>query len=550
MRFDDKLATVLAQSLGNPAARALAWRQVADILAQRTGQDLGAESSDEQVAQAFALLRALRPKIPAALRAETARTLGGLAVSPDLIAFYAEDSQAIAATAIAAARLDAGAWRALIPALKPAALALVHERAEHDPAIAEALGEPVVARQDREEERDDDRAPAVAVLPLRHAPRPHEAAPAEPIRFPWPLRERGGTELAPEPAAPGGRLETFRFETDAEGILIWTDAAPRGCLIGYSLAAAAGADGQGVDGQAAGAFRHRAPFRDARLNLLGGGPAAGPWRLSAVPFFDNASGRFLGYRGTGRRPRRDDTAAPHDEAVFDGTFPPDALRQLVHELRTPLNAVAGFAEMIGGQFLGPAAAPYRARAAEIVGEARRLLRAVDDLDVAARIETKRIGLEPDTIDASALLGVVAREYAALATARGAALVVAPHEAVAVEADAMAVDRMFSRLLGASVGLAKEGERIAVELIGGDDEAVLRVGRPQAVSGRDERMLLDPGFTPEGDWPEAPLLGLGFTLRLVRNLAAAAGGRLDIAADVLVLALPAAGAPARRGESQA
>ena len=34
---------------------------------------------------------------------------------------------------------------------------------------------------------------------------------------------------------------------------------------------------------------------------------------------------------------------------------PDSLRQLVHELRTPTNAIAGFAEMIETQMLGPVA---------------------------------------------------------------------------------------------------------------------------------------------------------------------------------------------------
>ena len=76
--------------------------------------------------------------------------------------------------------------------------------------------------------------------------------------------------------------------------------------------------------------------------------------------------------------------------MFGTEFPADSLRQLIHELRTPLNAIIGFAEMIEGQYMGPAAAAYRGRAAEIMEQARGLLGAVDDLDTAARIETRRL----------------------------------------------------------------------------------------------------------------------------------------------------------------
>ena len=44
----------------------------------------------------------------------------------------------------------------------------------------------------------------------------------------------------------------------------------------------------------------------------------------------------------------------------------DALREMVHEIKTPLNAIIGFAEIIDGQYLGPAHRRYRERAASIV----------------------------------------------------------------------------------------------------------------------------------------------------------------------------------------
>ena len=58
--------------------------------------------------------------------------------------------------------------------------------------------------------------------------------------------------------------------------------------------------------------------------------------------------------GTARRPRTDERAEPSRPAP---ATPADSLRQLVHELRTPTNAIAGFAEMIETQILGPVPEP-------------------------------------------------------------------------------------------------------------------------------------------------------------------------------------------------
>ena len=52
----------------------------------------------------------------------------------------------------------------------------------------------------------------------------------------------------PETAEP---VEEFRWETGPEGVILWVDGAPRGPLVGQSIAAIAGGGQYGVDGQAA-----------------------------------------------------------------------------------------------------------------------------------------------------------------------------------------------------------------------------------------------------------------------------------------------------------
>jgi signal transduction histidine kinase len=341
----------------------------------------------------------------------------------------------------------------------------------------------------------------------------------------------------------------FRFETAADGVIRWVAGASRGPLIGETIAIAAADSGHGVDGYVAGAFRQRAPFRDARLTLSGDGPLAGEWRISAVPLFDQVDGRFSGYRGTARRPRVDEVATPLSAATIFGSGEADSLRQLVHELRTPLNAIIGFSEMIEGQFLGPASTNYRAKATDIITQGRRLLEALEDLDLTARLDP---GVKsPASIDPAQLLERLHNEYQAVAEERGFHLKLRITTGLGlVAAEPVAVERMFGRLLAATLAIAQKGETVTIDLQhdpDSRDRMILEVGRPRMLVGRDERTLLDPGYNPDGDWPEAPVLGLGFALRLVRNIAAACGGALDIQPDKLILRLPLRKISARTGK---
>ncbi|HEV2867248.1 MAG TPA: ATP-binding protein, partial [Allosphingosinicella sp.] len=187
-------------------------------------------------------------------------------------------------------------------------------------------------------------------------------------------------------------------------------------------------------------------------------------------------------------------------------------------------------------------------AAEIVGQARGLLSAVDDLDTAARLETQRLDFGAGAVDAAALLGRLFDSYRLVAEQRGAALTlaVAP-DLPTVAVEPAAAERMFARLLAATIGLAGAGETIAATMAAETrgDRAVVRlsVDRPRAIAALGENALLDPGYSPDGDWPGAPALGLGFALRLVRNLAEAAGGGLDVGEQRISVYLPGSAAEA-------
>jgi signal transduction histidine kinase len=533
MRFDDMIATVLAQPCDRPDRLVARWRQLVDLLAQRRSG--GGEAGTKQ---AYALLRGARGSIDPAIRRQSARALAGREVAPELVAFFAEDSPWVAAPLIAAARLEPAAWLALLPRLGPAARALLRHRGDLEAEVGQALAA---------------FGPSDLVLEGAASPEAieNESQIRELVARIEAYRQQKDSEHPlgePRPARDFSPIDGFRWETGTDGVLVWVEGAPRGPLVGQSIAWIAGTGQYGVDGQAAGAFEKRAPFRDARFSVAGEGPAAGDWRISGLPFFDPAGGGFLGFRGAARRPRADEIARAAAEAppngVFGTQFPADALRQLIHELRTPLNAIIGFAELIEGQYMGPAAAPYRGRAAAIIEQAQGLLGAVDDLDTAARIDSKRLELDQSAVDLVALLRRLHESYARLAAARGSRIdLEIGDDLPPAQVEPAAAERMFGRILAGTIGLAAEGETIAARLglVSRDGRAMLclAVDRPRAIAGLDEAALLDPGYSPEGDWPGAPALGLGFALRLVRNLAEAVSGSLRIELARFALSLPAA-----------
>lgn len=553
------LETVLMRPRDSAPARIAAWRQLVDILAQHRGDGAIVDA-------AYAVLDELRPEIPREVRAEAANAIAGRRIPRRMMAYFAEEPAALSAPMLSAVRLDAEDWLALLPAMPPASRSILRHRRDLDDSVVQALAsfgatDFVIAGDVAESAAGWDlELPAIdadEILRRDPALQRGEAQIRELVARIEAFRRRTVPAAAPAIPMPSEsissssadwpRLEGFRWETGADGVILWVEGVPREALIGQSIALASSGGDAGVDAQASGAVARRAPFRDARLWIAGVGTVAGDWRISGVPFFDPNDGRFLGYRGTARRPRIDETAAPSSVALLSpqglyGTgLAPDSLRQLVHELRTPLNAILGFAEMIDREMLGPAAEAYRARAAEITGQAARLIAAVDDLDTAARIETSRLTLDHRPLEPASLLARLEADYAALAESRGATLMMAIAPSLPLlEGDIAAVERMFTRLLASTIGLAQAGETIVARLdLEPTDPSRLRfiLAQPLALAGRDESALLDPAFAIEGEWPDAPALGLGFSLRLVRHLARASGGTLEVGGGAFILNLP-------------
>ncbi|WP_338057346.1 histidine kinase dimerization/phospho-acceptor domain-containing protein [Sphingomonas corticis] len=548
VRFDDSLKTVLAADTSTAFGARAAYRQLVDLIAR------GRASLDDTLRERLA---ALRPTMPAEQRAALARGLALADPPVTLIAFLADDTPEVTAAVLRAARLSPEDWDWLLPRLGPHGRSVLRRRGDLPPTAVRALEsfgstDFALSHEARESvaaappekvaapkaATDAFRAlgDIAATLPPVAAARdhgPHERFEIAELvdRIAAYQRQRATGPLAADTA-----VTAFRFETDAAGVIRWIDSAPRGAVIGLSLDHAADA-APSVDGVAAGAFRKRAAFGDARLSVRGESALSGDWRISAVPLFDPARGAFIGYRGSARRPRLEEDAArlrPRGAAV-------EGLRRLVHELRTPTTAIAGFAELIDEQLLGPVPSIYRDRAATIRRHVGGLVGAIDDLDTAARLEADALDLRDDVVGAAPLLERIAAEMAPLAARRGARLSVAADEGAAWAADAPALERLISRLLASLLSTAAAGEVVRTQAVAGDPAGMIRltIDRPLALASRSEAELLAMDDERAGDVEGAPLLGIGFSLRLARHLAVELGGGLAFERDRLTLTLPAA-----------
>ena len=494
MRFDDRLKTVLAQPAASSHERSVRWRQLVELSARAPS-----DGDAALFANAIEEIRAGSSAVEERVRSAAALSVASLPLPVELVAAFASDRLSVAAPILAGARLTAAEWKWVASAASHDCRAFIATmRSEHAPAPPQPAAPSA--------EPDAPRAiPSISDVVAR----------IERLRQ---SRELG--EPSPQPRGENGdQPRLFRWECNEAGEIGWVDGAPRGALVGQSIAHRA--PGGGVDRVVERAFASRAPFHDGVLELPRDSAIGGSWKIGGIPAFDPASGRFAGYRGVAERV---DRSSPANGRNVD----PDTLRELAHEIKTPLNAIIGFAEIISGEYLGPAGSSYRERAGEIVSQARLLLGAIEDLDFAARV---RSTTDPN-VDRSDLGELVERLVARLresAAERGVEIEAARGTCmVPAGVQPEVAERLILRTAGAVIGRAQSGETLRLTVDDDGSHCVARISRPIALEHLDEDELFgsaDDAMSP------------AFPLRLARGLAHTAGIELKACPSWISLLFP-------------
>ena len=535
LRFDDRLDTALRQAHDGSSGIEAKWQQLIDLLAQNPKK-----FAIKSVAIGLVEARLLMPSITLETRLACITALAGRIQSAPLVQLLAGDVPPVAAAAISGARLTDPEWAEIVPHLPVRARGFLRNRQDIGPETRRALT--VWSSAD-------------FILPVPHSVAGTDVAqPASTVENTQ-IRDiverieklRRNREMAEAPFLPleGGEYLEFsepireiRFETDENGTVSWVDGAPRGAIVGVDIAEPAFDAGPGPDAYGAAAFRQRMSMENARMRLCGPPAVEGDWRINASPFFDPQSGRFHGYRGIMRRPTLVESAQIQSASAANG----EQMQQLVHELRTPLGAIIGFSEIIEQQLFGPVAYDYRVLAKNILNDAERLLAGFDDLAMAASVESGRFSATPGTTECGWLANRLAERLRGLSDLLKVTLnLTHAHPVRAFAIDSELAERMFSRLLSAVIIGCEAGEELNGRFRtepgrNATNRFVLTL--PHKLRTMDETELFGSGPGAHDEMDEAPLLGLGFSLRLVRSLARNVGGDLRFYNEALILSLPA------------
>lgn len=534
LQFDDRLATVLSQPVRSTHDRAVRWRQLVDLVASSAG-----EGDRVLLEQAITVIRFDAVNISEPVRAAAARSIAGKPIPLTLLRIFAADKLSVAAPLFTSIRLTGQALASVRVVASPDVAAMLDRLfpAENAPSASAGVEAPMSSGADQLEQLNEKSAE----LPRHAERRDSEGSVARPLESP----PESGVDLS----ANIGSLPSpkrvnvsdyddlppplFRWESNPQGEIDWVEGAPRGALIGRSLVDTA--DGGAIAEQLEQALDARSPFRDCPINLGDVGAVRGSWTLGGAPVFNSSDGRFIGFRGIARRVTPE-LADSHSSAQTDRPVGHDALRELIHEIKTPLNAIIGFAEIIDGQYFGPAHRQYRERAAQIVGNARLLLQASDDLDFVARHQSGRFD-SPAPVRVADFAFSVADHLTSLAQSRGIVLQIANNEAASANSriDGGLAQRLIDRFAETMLKAATDGERLAGRLVATDPDLALSIDKPLALMGVENGQLLNAEYAVRQDDPSG--LGFGFNLRLVNGLASLAGCRLEIGDRSISLILP-------------
>ncbi|NVD44352.1 sensor histidine kinase [Qipengyuania atrilutea] len=595
MRHDDRLATVLRQRAATERAVRTQFRQLLDLLGDRS---LSVEP--QLLEAAWVRMGAIAEILPQSERAAILREAGWRFRSPALAAYLAEDGPDVAAAALSRAELSGEEWQQLIPQLPirargflrlrrglPAEALEVLDRlgiydrglplplavTETQPggggetgrgeaaifvngepvdtldldaeAVLDAEGQTDVTSNDAEEGSSDVEA-EVAVAEQVQNPAPADAPIAALVkRIETFQRNRTARAAAEGPdSVDGGSaafspqrpVAAFAFATDIRGKIDWADREVAPMIVGTDLASPLlGSANSDDDDHLARAFVLRLPVRGAAIRLRGAIAIAGDWVIDAAPSFSEIGGRFEGFVGKFRR------ALPAvDPQAKERRRRAELMRELLHELRTPVGAIQGFAEIIQQQMYGPTPHEYRAMAAAIAGDSALMLAGFEDLERLATLESDARHLEEGSSDLTDVTRKLIAQVQPVLSARGASLAIDggtdPYLVVVTRKEA---EVMLWRILGTLASAARQDETLSLEL-GNDDDgnAVLLSGAlPKALGEADNIFAASTRIA--GSNISSGIFGAGFALRLARAEARAAGGDLIREGNRITLALPLA-----------
>jgi two-component system phosphate regulon sensor histidine kinase PhoR len=217
------------------------------------------------------------------------------------------------------------------------------------------------------------------------------------------------------------------------------------------------------------------------------------------------------------------------------------LNLVVHDLRAPLTVLSGYVDLLRGGTNGAPPAAWARPMELITAKLQELHRLVDDILLAARLESGAVPTSAVALDLNDVIRRAGMRIQARAELAGATIETAPSPTpVAVCADSFHVDRILDNLMNNAISYGGAAPWIRISVDPSQPPAVRVEDHGVGISAELHDRIFDRFFRLENRVP-----GTGFGLHVGRVLAQACGGSLAVErsapgqGSVFRLELPAA-----------
>ena len=203
------------------------------------------------------------------------------------------------------------------------------------------------------------------------------------------------------------------------------------------------------------------------------------------------------------------------------------LSLIAHDLRAPLTVLGGYVDLLRDGTFGEAPQAWQKPMTTIMAKLHETQRLVDDIMLAARLDSGVIPCSPEVLDLNDVVVRAAARCEARALLSGARVETAPSPApVAVIADRFHVDRIVDNLVNNAINYGGPSPWIRLSIDGSEPPAVRVEDHGVGISPELHSRIFDRFFRVESQVP-----GTGFGLHVGRVLAESCGGSLGVERSV-------------------
>jgi len=203
-----------------------------------------------------------------------------------------------------------------------------------------------------------------------------------------------------------------------------------------------------------------------------------------------------------------------DEALRANRHKSEFLSRMSHELRTPMNSILGFSQLLESDPTEPLTPGQQESLQEITRAGRHLLELINEVLDLARIESGRLTLNPETVDAGELLGECLSLIAPMAEQQGIRLRDQFTKAMTcrLHADPLRLKQVLLNLLSNAVKYNRPDGEVVVEPPSIENDRLLVAIRDtgHGISADDLKHIFEP-FTRIGDENAVEGTGIGLTI---------------------------------------